>query len=180
MILFLALNCSSKLTLWVPDNFSLPTPQVTSWPSIKGVVRSQFLSFLFSALFEVSFKKDSLWAVEDVETVFDQDPERKSLPTNPAWLSCIGGSDLNWLGALIRFTSVVQGSSYISNPIRCLFYPCRHKTVVVNLSNGQPTSITVYGRACSYDTHDPSFKATEIVFNSSTNLIDITIFEERR
>ncbi|KAJ3738019.1 hypothetical protein EV360DRAFT_77216, partial [Lentinula raphanica] len=52
----------------------------------------------------------------------------KSLPTNLAWLSCIGGSDLNWLGALIIFTSIASG----------------------------------------------------IVFNSSTNLIDIRIFQERR
>ncbi|KAJ3995461.1 hypothetical protein F5050DRAFT_1827606 [Lentinula boryana] len=127
--------------------------------------------------FEVWFKKDSLWAAEDVEAVFDQDiipsidflaPQPraarvpagvkitttdkeityqlgKSLPTNPAWLSCLAGSQLNWLGALVRSTSVIQGSSYISNPIRRLFYPRPHEKVVISLSNGQPTSITAYG-----------------------------------
>ncbi|KAJ3783459.1 fatty acid synthase [Lentinula aff. detonsa] len=210
--------------------------------------------------FEVWFKKDSLWAAEDVEAVFDQDPERvcilqgpvavkrslikdepikdllgninssliqkvlqqnyggdastipsidflapqpraarvpggvkvsttdkeiiyqlgKSLPTNPAWLSCLAGSQLNWLGALIRSTSVVQGSSYISNPIRRLFYPRPHEKVVISLSNGQPTSITAYGGARSSGLHDPSFKAAEVVYNSSTNLIDVTVTEERR
>ncbi|KAJ3916064.1 fatty acid synthase [Lentinula edodes] len=214
---------------------------------------------VLDASFEVWFKKDSLWAAEDVEAVFDQDPERvcilqgpvavkhsvikdepirdllgninssliqkvlqlrydgdastipsigylapprrasrvpagvkitttdeqivyqfgKSLPTNASWLACLAGSQLNWFGALIGSTSVVQGSSYISNPIRRLFYPRPHEKVVVSLSNGQPTSIVAYGGARSYGLHDPNFKATEIIFNSSTNLIDVTIFEER-
>ena len=33
--------------------------------------------------------------------------------------------------------------------------------------------------ACSYGLHDPEFKATEIVHNSSTNMINVTIYEER-
>ncbi|KAJ3886618.1 hypothetical protein GG344DRAFT_81530 [Lentinula edodes] len=214
---------------------------------------------VLDASFEVWFKKDSLWAAEDVEAVFDQDPERVcilqgpvavkhsvikdepirdllgninssliqkvlqlryngdastippigylapprrasrvpagvkitttdeqivyqfgiSLPTNASWLACLAGSQLNWFGALIGSTSVVQGSSYISNPIRRLFYPRPHEKVVVSLSNGQPTSIVAYGGARSYGLHDPNFKATEIIFNCSTNLIDATIFEER-
>ncbi|KAJ3717151.1 hypothetical protein C8R42DRAFT_724779 [Lentinula raphanica] len=197
------------LTLWPRNSFSLPTTPVTSWPSPKGVVGNQFLSFPFLMPREVWFKKDSLWAAADVEAVFDQDLERicilhrsvavkgsiikdepikdllgninssliqkvlqrnyggdittipsinylapaprptripagvkvtttdteivyqlgKFLPTNPAWLSCIG-------------------SSYISNPIRRLFYPRRHEKVVVILSmDNQPLSLLMASAA---------------------------------
>ncbi|KAE9399788.1 fatty acid synthase [Gymnopus androsaceus JB14] len=178
---------------------------------------------VLDASFEVWFKKDSLWAAEDIEAVFDQDPERvcilqgpvadepikdmlgnvnssliasvlkrtyggdastipplnifapqpsaseapagvkvsvtdkeivyqfgKSLPTNASWLASLAGSELNWLQALVGSPSIV----------------------VVGLSNGQPKSIIAYGGARSYGLHDTGFKATEIVYNSSTNLID--------
>jgi len=102
----------------------------------------------------------------------------KSLPTNASWLTSLAGSELNWLQALIGSSSIVQGSSYITNPIRRLLFPRPHEKVVVGLSNGQPKSIVAYGGARSYGLHDSEFKATEIVYNSSTNLIDVTIFEE--
>lgn len=37
-----------------------------------------------------------------------------------------------------------------------------------------------YRGARFYGPHDPSFKATEVIYNASTNLIDATIYEERR
>lgn len=104
----------------------------------------------------------------------------KSLPTAADWLASLAGSELNWLRALVGSTSIVQGSSYISNPIRRLFAPRPFEKVVVGLSNGQPTSIVAYGGARSYGVHDPDFKAAEVTYHSSTNLIDVTIFEERR
>ncbi|KAF5389975.1 hypothetical protein D9757_013855 [Collybiopsis confluens] len=215
---------------------------------------------VLDATFEVWFKKDSLWASEDIEAVFDQDPQRvcilqgpvavkgsvkkdepikelfgninaalikkvterfyngdassipsidylavqpgpvqvsgtvkvtssekeivyqfgTSLPKNDVWLKAFAGSKLNWLGAFIGLKSFVQGASYISNPIRRVFFPRAHEKIVVGLTNGKPTSITAYGGARSYGIHDTEFKAAEVVFNPSTNLIDVTIYEERR
>src|SRR5580698_7607699 len=96
------------------------------------------------------------------------------------WLASLADSELNWLRALVGSPSIVQGSSHISNPIHRLFAPRPHEKVVVGLSNGQPTSIVAYGGARSYGVYDPEFKAVEVLYDSSTNLIDITIFEERR
>jgi fatty acid synthase subunit alpha len=138
--------------------------------------------------------QDSLWAAEDIEAVFDQDPQRvcilqgpvavkhsnvkgepikdllgninaslvdrlvktryggdvpvvdylgmmpppivpstvdyvesegkvsyrldQSLPEAGLWLETIAGHNLNWLRALLTSRIVVQGTSYIDNPIR--------------------------------------------------------------
>ncbi|EKM78079.1 hypothetical protein AGABI1DRAFT_61049 [Agaricus bisporus var. burnettii JB137-S8] len=210
--------------------------------------------------FEVWFKKDSLWAAEDIDAVFDQDPERvailqgpvsakgslikdepikdllgninssliskllesryggdessiptidylaaepfvpatlsnvaryergsdvvyqfgSSLPSTEDWLAALGGSELNWLHALVTSETIVQGTSYIDNPIRRLLAPRPKQRVVVGYENSLPVSITAYGAARSYGAHIPGFKAVEIKFNQSTQLIDITMFEERR
>ena len=68
----------------------------------------------------------------------------------------------------------MQGTSYIDNPIHRLLAPRRGQKVVVT-----PTSINIYDAACSYGRHIDGFKAVEILYTSSSHLIDITIFEER-
>ncbi|THV07258.1 fatty acid synthase [Dendrothele bispora CBS 962.96] len=214
---------------------------------------------VLDASFEVWFKKDSLWAAEDIEAVFDQDPQRvcilqgpvavkhskakdepikeilgnintslidrllerkysgdtskvpvvdylaarpvqpsslslvsstvgdkeivyqlaKQLPDTNAWLDTLAGSELNWLHALISSTVIVQGSSYTNNPLRRLLIPRPNQKVVVAMNNRAPSSVTFYGAARSYGVHQSNFKAVEIVYNNESDVIDLTMFEDR-
>jgi fatty acid synthase subunit alpha, fungi type len=97
-----------------------------------------------------------------------------SLPDRSAWLQTLAGPNLSWLRALLTSDTIVQGTSYIDNPIHRLLAPRRGQKVVVT-----PTSINVYGAARSYGRHIDGFKAVEILYTPSSHLIDITIFEER-
>ncbi|KAI6129042.1 hypothetical protein EDD16DRAFT_1516096, partial [Pisolithus croceorrhizus] len=214
---------------------------------------------ILDANFEVWFKKDSLWAAEDIDAVFDQDPQRvcilqgpvavkystvkdepikdllgninaklvdrllalsysgdlnevptidylapepeepdvledvevagnskriiykvgSDLPDVSDWLDLLSGSELNWLGALIRSRTIVQGSAYIDNPLRRALRPRAGQRVVVERNNGFPVSLTTYGAARSFGSHKNDFKAVEIKFSPS-NLIDVTLYEDRR
>ncbi|KAF9467993.1 fatty acid synthase [Collybia nuda] len=214
---------------------------------------------VLDASFEVWFKKDSLWAAEDIEAVFDQDPQRvcilqgpvaakgsiikdepvkellgninKSLierllkrkyhgdestiptidylatqpklasslisverseskgdvtyevsdvlPDTSMWLDILGGDQLGWLRALLTSPTIVQGSSYVDNPLRRLLAPRIGQKVVISGASGSTARVTVYGAARSYGVHQPSFKAVEVVFNSKSQIINVTMFEER-
>lgn len=103
-----------------------------------------------------------------------------SLPCPNAWLDTLGGAELTWLRALVTSKTIVQGTSYIDNPIRRLLAPRSGQRVVVAYEDSSPVSVTVYGAARSYGAHIPGFKAVEIKYNYTSQLIDITIFEERR
>ena len=99
----------------------------------------------------------------------------ESLPEPSAWLETLAGPNLSWLRALLTSVTIVQGTSYVSNPIHRLLAPRRGQKVVVS-----PTSVNVYGAARSYGPHKDGFKAVEILYTPPSALIDITIFEERR
>ncbi|KZT01368.1 fatty acid synthase [Laetiporus sulphureus 93-53] len=213
---------------------------------------------ILDANFEVWFKKDSLWAAEDIEAVFDQDPQRvcilqgpvaakhstikdepvkemldnitsmlverlaerlyggdlskvptigylspeppvvsasvgrvaekgqirysarNSLPNVDAWLETLAGPRHDWLRALLTSRTIVQGTSYIDNPIRRLFAPRRGQTVVIDVDGELPSSVSIYGAARSYGIHKPSFKVVEVRFDSASQLINVTLFEDRR
>ncbi|KAF9490473.1 fatty acid synthetase alpha subunit [Pleurotus eryngii] len=208
---------------------------------------------ILDASFEVWFKKDSLWAAEDIEAVFDQDPERVCvlqgpvavkhaivkdepikellgginqslikrlldskyagdsskvptidylapspvttspapngsatytvgdvLPDTQTWLETLSGHKLTWLKALLTSTTIVQGTSYIDNPLRRILAPRHKQKVVVTFDGRDPASLTAYGAARSYGQPSEAFKAVEITYHKSTGLIDLTMFEERR
>ncbi|KAJ7227399.1 fatty acid synthase [Mycena pura] len=212
---------------------------------------------VLDASFEVWFKKDSLWAAEDIEAVFDQDPQRvcilqgpmavkqskvkdepikdllgninseliqrllelkysgdeskvptvdylsaefgaranikrpesngdtvfkfgTALPEASAWLDTLAGPDFSWLRALVTSKTVVQGTSYIDNPMSRLLAPRSGQKVVVAHDGDLPVSVSVYGAARSYGEHKPMFKAVYIKFAPVTKLIDVSIFEDRR
>ncbi|KAF7374647.1 Fatty acid synthase subunit alpha [Mycena sanguinolenta] len=215
---------------------------------------------VLDASFEVWFKKDSLWAAEDIEAVFDQDPQRVCilqgpmavkhskvkdepikdllgninsaliqrllefryggdenkvptvdylstkpvalptvanversevndevvyqfgtvLPDASAWLDTLAGPHLNWLRALARSTTIVQGTSYIDNPMARLLAPRPGQKVVVAYDGISPSSVTIYGAARSYGPHKEGFKAVEITYASESKLINVTMFEDRR
>ena len=43
-----------------------------------------------------------------------------SLPDRSAWLQTLAGPNLSWLRVLPTSITIVQGTSYIDNPIHCL------------------------------------------------------------
>ena len=104
----------------------------------------------------------------------------KTLPETSAWLETLGGDKLNWIRALVTSNIIVQGTSYIDNPLRRILAPRAGQKIVVKHSGSTPTSITVYGAARSYGDHIQGFKALEIIYKKTTQGIDVTLFEERQ
>ncbi|KZT29627.1 fatty acid synthase [Neolentinus lepideus HHB14362 ss-1] len=212
---------------------------------------------VLDASFEVWFKKDSLWQAEDIEAVFDQDPQRvcilqgpvavkhstkkdepikemmdnitaklvsklldrryggdvanvptvdylaprtssrlgspiacekhgeKSiyrlgsvLPEASVWLETLAGPLLSWLKALLTANIVVQGTSYIDNPLKRLFAPRVGQTVTLISEQGTPVSITLQGAARSYGKHQELFTAVEARYDASQKLITVTMNED--
>jgi len=102
------------------------------------------------------------------------------LPEMAPWLETIAGPNLNWLRALLTSVIIVQGSSYVDNPIRRLLAPRCGQQVDILFEVAISAAVTVFGAIWSYGTSKSSFKAVEIKFNASSKLIDITVFEDRR
>lgn len=104
----------------------------------------------------------------------------KNVPETSLWLETLAGPRLDWVRALLISSNIVQGTSYIDNPLRRLFAPRANQRVVIDLVKGLPTSISLFGAARSYGEHDADFKVVEAKYDSSKSLINLTIFEERR
>jgi fatty acid synthase subunit beta len=104
----------------------------------------------------------------------------KTLPETSAWLETLGGDRLSWIRALVTSNIIVQGTSYIDNPLRRILAPRAGQKIVVKYTGSTPTSITVYGAARSYGDHIQGFKSLEIIYKKATQGIDVTLFEERQ
>jgi fatty acid synthase subunit alpha, fungi type len=113
---------------------------------------------------------------EKGETVFQFGSQ---VPDTRTWLEIIAGPKLSWLRALVTEGTIVQGNSYIDNPMHRLA-PRPNQKVLVTYVGEQPASVIVYGAARSYGEHDRAFKAVEIQYTASSKQISVTIFEERR
>ncbi|CAK5268309.1 unnamed protein product [Mycena citricolor] len=111
------------------------------------------------------------------ETVFQFG---ENLPEAALWLETLAGPEANWLRALTTSRTVIQGTSYIDNPMARILAPRAGQKIVVAYDGTVPASITVFGAARSYGPHKPDFKALEIKFTQSTKLIEVTLFEDRR
>lgn len=97
-----------------------------------------------------------------------------TLPDASAWFETLVGPELSWLRAFVMSPTFVQGTSYIDNPIRRLLIPRPNQKVHVTSS-----SVVIYGAARSWGEHKPDFKAVEILYDTSSKLISLTIFEDR-
>jgi fatty acid synthase subunit alpha len=115
---------------------------------------------------------------ESGKTVY-QFGEASSLPSVDAWLETLAGPKVGWLRALLASVNFVQGTSYITNPMRRLFTPRPNQRVVVTSSGDEPSSVVFYGGARSFGPHPADFKAVELTFDASSNVISLTMFEER-
>jgi len=102
------------------------------------------------------------------------------VPDTSLWLDNLAGPHLSWLRALLTSSTIVRGSSYVDNPVRCLLVPRNGQKVVVHLKGTTPTSVEVFGSIRSYGAQKGDFKAVEIKYAPGTNVIDVTVFEERR
>jgi fatty acid synthase subunit alpha, fungi type len=68
---------------------------------------------------------------------------------------------------------------YIDNPVRRTLAPRRGQRVVVDIEDGSPASLRVYGAGRSCGPHKADFKAVEITYTTSSGLIAMTLFEDR-
>ena len=103
-----------------------------------------------------------------------------AVPDTSEWLEAISGSEHNWLKALLTSKTICQGQAYVDNPLRRALAPRRGQRVVVDIDGGSPTSVKVYGAGRSYGPHKSDFKAVEITYATSSSLIEVTFFEDRR
>lgn len=103
-----------------------------------------------------------------------------SLPDTALWLETLAGPRLDWLRALLISPVVVQGTAYIDNPLRRLFAPRKQQRVVIDIQDGLPTAVSLFGSARSHGQHKAEFKAVEVKYNADSHIIAVTIFEDRR
>jgi acyl dehydratase len=103
-----------------------------------------------------------------------------ALPTTEHWLRVLAGSELNWWHAFVQSEFVVQGTSYIANPLRRILAPRVSQKLVFRLLNGQPNHISIHGAARSVGDYQPDFLAVDIKYDVSSRLISLTLFEERQ
>jgi fatty acid synthase subunit alpha, fungi type len=103
-----------------------------------------------------------------------------SLPAAEHWLQVLAGSELNWWHAIVRSEFVVQGTSYIANPLRRVLVPRPGQKIVIRLLGDQPNQFSIYGAARSIGQHQPDFLAVDIRYDVSSRLINLTLFEERQ
>ena len=104
----------------------------------------------------------------------------KTLPETSVWLETLGGDRLSWIHTLVTSNIIVQGTSYINNPLRRILVPRAGQRIVIKYTRSTPTSITVYGAAHSYGDHIQGFKALEIIYKRAMQGINVTLFEERQ
>lgn len=125
---------------------------------------------------EPAFLPQSLPGVSSTEGASSITYEIGSVvPDTAAWLEILAGPTLGWLRALVASPTIVQGTSYIDNPLRRVLAPRPGQKIVVT-----STSVTFYGAARSYGPHKDNFKAVEINYSTDTKAIDVTMFEDRR
>lgn len=101
-----------------------------------------------------------------------------AMPTTEHWLQVLAGSELNWWHAFVQSEFVVQGTSYIANPLRRVLVPRDGQMLVIRLLDGQPNHISINGAARSFGENQPDFLAVDIKYDVSSRLINLTLFEE--
>ncbi len=102
------------------------------------------------------------------------------LPAAEHWLQVLAGSELNWWHAIVQSEFVVQGTSYIANPLRRVLVPRAGQKIIIRLLGDQPNHISIYGAARSFGEHQVDFLAVRIHYDVSSRLINLTLFEERQ
>ena len=102
------------------------------------------------------------------------------VPETDLWLESLAGEKLSWLHALIASPTIIQGSSYIDNPLRRVLAPRSGQKAVVESKDGSPLGVTLFGSARSFGKHKEEFKAVEITYAASSRRIKVTLYEDRQ
>jgi len=103
-----------------------------------------------------------------------------AVPDNLVWLGFIVGSDLNLWQAPVSSKIIVQGTSYINNPLHRLFAPRVNQKFDVALSlSGIPQKVTLCGAAQSHGDHKLDFEAVEVSYRPESRFINVTLFGDR-
>jgi fatty acid synthase subunit alpha, fungi type len=103
-----------------------------------------------------------------------------AIPATEDWLKVLAGPELSWWHAFVTSKFIVQDTSYIANPLRRILAPRTGQKLIIRLLDGQPNHLSVYGAARSTGEHQPDFLAVDIEYDSSSRLINLTLFEERQ
>ena len=80
----------------------------------------------------------------------------------------------------IRSEFVVQGTSYIANPLRRVLMPRAGQKIVICLLGDQPNQFSICSAARSFGQRQPDFLAVNICYDTSSRLINLTLFKERQ
>ena len=102
-----------------------------------------------------------------------------TVPDTNAWLDVLAGTSFGWLRALLTTPNIVQGASYVANPMRRLFAPRADQQVVITSVDGKPAKVELFGAIRPVDDPVTPFKAVEATYNAGTRRISLTLFEER-
>jgi fatty acid synthase subunit alpha len=104
----------------------------------------------------------------------------RSVPATDNWLEALAGPKLSWLRAFLTSVTIIQGTSYVDNPLRRIFAPRAGQKVIVSTSGDVVTSIALHGGIRSHGQQKSDFKAVEAKFDQSTGKIALIINENRR
>lgn len=126
----------------------------------------------------------SVESMENVEVISETTSKTynvtSTLPDASAWLHLLSGPSPSWLRAFLISPVIIQGTSYVDNPIRRIFTPRVNQSVVIKYENQRPSSVVVFGGARSYGSHKPGFKSMELSYDTLTRRISLTMYEDRQ
>jgi fatty acid synthase subunit beta len=84
------------------------------------------------------------------------------------------------MSSSVQSEFVVQGTSYITNPLRRVLVPRAGQKIVICLLGDQPNQFSICSAARSFGQRQPDFLAVDIRYDTSSRLINLTLFEERQ
>ena len=102
------------------------------------------------------------------------------VPAMDHWLQVRAGSELNWQHPFVQSEFIVQGTSYIANPLCRILTPRVGQKLVIQLLDGQPNHISVHNATHLFGKHQPDFLTIDIKYDVSSHLINLTLFEEHQ
>ena len=96
------------------------------------------------------------------------------VPETAAWLEALAGPELTWLRAFLTSTTIIQGNTYIDNPIRLT------NKSLLNARTAFPFRLLSTALLARSTLIKELFKAAEITFSPASEYISITLNEDRR
>jgi fatty acid synthase subunit beta len=102
------------------------------------------------------------------------------IPSTDDWLEFIAGPQPSWLRALLTSRTIVQGNSFIDNPMRRIFAPRPLQEVVIVRSESGPSEVKIFGSPRSKERQVKQFLCVTAVFDTATERISVRLYEDNR